>query len=342
MFFCLYILFIYNMDSEQYKTQIAHLNKVFNKNVNNLKNKLNRLINNVKRLNLSPSIKKQYINRYISRYNISVKALKNGLSSKISSLFKNRKFALLVGINYKNTVNELYGCINDTNNIRDLLNQKYGYNKFTFLTDNTNKKPTKQNIIYEFTNLLTNATPGDSLFFLYSGHGTFSADLNGDELDGQDELIVPIDSTSISNCISDDEFNKIIQDNLKPNVKLFALFDSCHSGSMLDLKYTYSNPNSNVVNNPNVVETVGQVFMISGCKDDQTSSDAVINTGKKLINTGAMTYSFLKTIEQEGKNVTIKKLIETMLSKLKDGGFTQTPLFSCGNSLDISTVTLDL
>jgi hypothetical protein len=55
-----------------------------------------------------------------------------------------------------------------------------------------------------------------------------------------------------------------------------------------------------------------------------------------------MTYSFLKTIEQEGKNVTIKKLIETMLAKLKDGGFTQTPLFSCGNSVDISTVTLDL
>jgi len=327
------------MDSEQYKTQIAQLNKAFNKNVNDLKNKMNRLINNVKRLNLSPAIKKQYINRYVSRYNISVQALKNSLSEKISSLVKNRKFALLVGINYKNTVNELYGCINDTNNIRDLLNQKYGYNNFTFLTDNTNKKPTKQNIIDEFTNLLANAAPGDSLFFLYSGHGTFSEDLNGDELDGQDELIVPIDSTSISNCISDDEFNKIIQDNLKPDVKLFALFDSCHSGSMLDLKYTY---NPNIVNNPKVLETSGQVFMISGCTDEQTSTDAVINTGKKIIKSGAMTYSFLKTIEQEGKNVTIKKLIETMLSKLKDGGFTQTPLFSSGNSVDINTVTLDL
>ena len=129
------------MDSEQYKTQIAQLNKAFNKNITDLKNKMNRLINNVKRLNLSPSIKKQYINRYVSRYNISVQALKNGLSAKISSLVKNRKFALLVGINYKNTVNELYGCINDTNNIRDLLNQKYGYNTFTFLTDDTNKKP---------------------------------------------------------------------------------------------------------------------------------------------------------------------------------------------------------
>ena len=330
------------MDSEQYKSQIDNLNKSFNKNINDLKNKMNRLINNVKRLNLSPSIKKQYINRYVSRYNISVQALKNGLSAKISSLVKNRKFALLVGINYKNTVNELYGCINDTNNIRDLLNQKYGYNNFTFLTDNTNKKPTKQNIIDDFTNLLTNAAPGDSLFFLYSGHGTFSADLNGDELDGNDELIVPIDSTNISNCISDDEFNKIIQDNLKPDVKLFALFDSCHSGSMLDLKYTYSDSDSNFTNNPNVLETSGQVFMISGCTDEQTSADALINTGKKLMNTGAMTYSFLKTIEQEGKNVTIKKLIETMLSKLKDGGFEQKPLFSCGNSVDINTVTLDL
>jgi hypothetical protein len=107
----------------------------------------------------------------------------------------------------------------------------------------------------------------------------------------------------------------------------------------LDLKYTY---NPNIVNNPKVLETSGQVFMISGCTDEQTSTDAVINTGKKLISSGAMTYSFLKTIEQEGKNVTIKKLIETMLAKLKDGGFTQTPLFSCGNSVDISTVTLDL
>ena len=109
---------------------------------------------------------------------------------------------------------------------------------------------------------------------------------------------------------------------------------------MLDLKYTYSD--SVFTNNPNVLETVGQVFMISGCRDDQTSLDTVINTGKKLINSGAMTYSFLKTIEQEGKNVTVKKLIETMLYKLKERGFEQTPLLSCGNSVDISTVTLDL
>lgn len=342
------------MISEEHKKNLVdQLNKEFNKNIASLNNNLILLINNVNRLRLPPSVKKQYINAFISRYNTSVQALKNALSAKINSItvVKDKKYALLVGINYTNTVNELYGCINDTNNIKTLLNQKYGYNNFTFLTDNTNKKPTKQNIIKEFTNLLTNAIPGDSLFFLYSGHGTSSADLNGDELDGQDELIVPIDATSLNTCILDDEFNKIIKDNLKAGVKLFALFDSCHSGTMLDLKYTYSdvftnNPNvtnnPNFTNNPNVTETVGQVYMISGCTDAQTSQDAVINDGKKLINSGAMTFSFLKSIEQEGTNVTIKKLIETMLKKLKDGGFTQTPLFSCGKSIDIGTCTLNL
>ena len=336
------------MVSEQYKKNlVAQLNIEFNKNMNDLKNTLIGLINNVNRLRLASSIKTQYINMYITRYNTSVQALKNALTTKINAIVvdKEKKNALLVGINYKNTVNELYGCINDTNNIKTLLNDKYGYNNFTFLTDNTNKKPTKQNIIGEFTNLLSNAMPGDSLFFLYSGHGSFTADLNRDELDGQDELIVPIDATSINTCILDDEFNKIIKDNLKSGVKLFALFDSCHSGTMLDLKYTYSDVftnNPNVTINPNVTETVGQVYMISGCTDEQTSEDAVINDGKKIINSGALTFSFLKSIEKEGTNVTIKKLIETMLTILKDGGFTQTPLFSCGKSIDISTCTLNL
>ena len=336
------------------KTKIAQLKLVFNKKVQVLKNNMNSLINKLKRSKLSPPIKKQYHNLYVSRYNNSVRALKNELSAKINALnnpnpnpnpntveIADRKFALLVGINYKNTVNELYGCINDANNIKALLNQKYGYNNLTLLTDDTDKKPTKQNIIDELTKLLRNSIAGDSLCFFFSGHGIYSTDLNDDELDGNDEFIVPIDSTSVSTSILDDELHKIIQDNLKPGVKFFALFDTCHSGSMLDLKYTYTDFNNVTINNK-VTETVGQVFMISGCADDQTSTDAVFVTKKTLINTGVMTYFFLRSIEQEGTNVPIKKLMETMLSKLRSSGFTQTPLFSCGNAIDFDTCILDL
>ena len=51
-------------------------------------------------------------------------------------------------------------------------------------------------------------------------------------------------------------------DNIKPNVTLFCVFDSCHSGTVLDLKYQYldsSNYNSFSENEKNL-ETNGNVI----------------------------------------------------------------------------------
>ena len=64
------------------------------------------------------------------------------------------KSALLIGINYKKTRYELRGCINDINNIRELLINKYKYNKNNIksLSEEHNIKPTKQNIINEIKN----------------------------------------------------------------------------------------------------------------------------------------------------------------------------------------------
>ena len=41
------------------------------------------------------------------------------------------KYALIIGINYYNTPNRLNGCINDANNIRNLLINKLIYIKVT-------------------------------------------------------------------------------------------------------------------------------------------------------------------------------------------------------------------
>ena len=43
------------------------------------------------------------------------------------------------------------------------------------------------------------------------------------------------------------------------------------------------------------METVGTVFMISGCTDEQTSADAIINNKA----TGAMTWSLLEGLKQK-------------------------------------------
>lgn len=330
---------------EAYKKRtIDNLVITFNSVVSVLRRKLVSKINAIQNSKIHVKIKSNYILFIQKKYNSDIISLKRKLALdikriNISNILPQRsipdKFAVLVGINYKNTPNELYGCINDTKNIQSILQNKYGFNNFVFLTDETNKKPTKQNILYTLTQLLVNSISGDSLFFLYSGHGTCTADLNGDEVDRQDELIVPINATNIKSCILDDELNLIIKSNLKPGVKLFALFDSCFSGTVLDLKYNFDKLDT-MITNSNTDDTLGQVIMISGCNDYQTSADAFINNK----NTGAMTFSFIKTIEQYGTSITLKQLVENMRTLLKNNRFTQIPQLSSGTFININTCLL--
>ena len=175
---------------------------------------------------------------------------------------------------------------------------------------------------------MSNNNAGDILFFSFSGHGTNTIDHSGDEKDGKDEMLVPIDM----NYISDDEIKSIIQTHLKKDVILFALIDCCHSGSMLDLRYQYSNNDSDntIVSNNGNYNTIGNVIMISGCMDRQTSADAYINSNFQ----GAMTWSFLKATKSNTA-ICWKDLIVNMRNLLKNSRYTQIPMLSSGNELDL-------
>lgn len=203
-----------------------------------------------------------------------------------------------------------------------------GFNDITVITDLTAKKATRNNILEEFKKLLINCQAGDLLFFAYSGHGSYAIDRNRDETDGRDELIVSCDLQGVL----DDELKALIQTYLKPNVTLFALFDSCFSGSVLDLKYQFMDSLNydNFTENSKQLETPGNVFMISGCTDNQTSADAVFG-GKAA---GAMTWSLLESLKQN-PNVNWRQLVKTMRDLLKTSEFTQIPQFSSGNFVDI-------
>jgi hypothetical protein len=237
-----------------------------------------------------------------------------------------KQTAFLVGINYTGTINELYGCINDTKNVEDLLKNKYNFTNVTLLNDETPEKPTKQNILKGLQALLSNTRPGDTAFFMFSGHGTCTADLNNDEKDGQDEVIVPIDAYSYNTCIIDDELNRMIRDTLKPGAKLVALFDCCFSGTVLDLRYTYGYPD-----NTNQSETTGNVYMISGCTDQQLSMDTVAPINGKEMASGALTYAFLTMIKE---TTIMGDLVKKMQTFLKENGYTQFPLLSSGKMVD--------
>jgi hypothetical protein len=244
---------------------------------------------------------------------------------------KTYKNALLIGCNYKKTEYELNGCINDANNIKKLLTDIYGFDNTELMTDDTPILPTKNNILTGITRLLNNANCGDILFLSFSGHGLNIKDRNMDETDLLDEVIVSLDL----NYIIDDELNSLIRSHLKKDVTLFALFDSCHSGTMLDLRYHYldSTTSNKDTEELKYLEMEGNIVMISGCMDKQTSMDVYIRSAKMY--QGIMTAVFLDTIKKN-PDVSWNDLLTTMRSELKLAKYSQIPQLSSGKKLDVT------
>jgi hypothetical protein len=232
---------------------------------------------------------------------------------------KSPKKALLVGINYIGSPDELNGCINDIENVAANL---VGFKSIVKLTDNTMTKPTRDRILSELKKMLVTSVAGDCLLFHFSGHGSQTADRNGDETDGYDECLYTIDNK----YIKDDELNALIRAYLKPNVTFFAILDSCHSGTALDFKYQYLDYSEN----PKNIETVGNMIMISGCRDDQYSADAYINSKSQ----GAMTWAFLKNLQPQ---ITWRQLVTNMCTSLSESEYTQIPKLSSGKFVDIDS-----
>lgn len=170
-----------------------------------------------------------------------------------------RKKAVLVGINYFGTKNELSGCINDVKNMSQFLVSRWGYkwDDMVILTDDQRENariPTRNNIIRAMQWLVKDARPNDSLVFHYSGHGGVTKDLDGDEESGFDDVIYPLDFEQFGHIV-DDDMHEIMVRPLPPGCKLTALYDSCHSGTALDLPYVYST--KGVVKEPNLWKDAG-------------------------------------------------------------------------------------
>jgi len=331
------IICIMGTEIEQYKANRVYILKnkfLYDKKF--LTNYYNNLINIV--LKSKARNKASQINNLHASYTNQINNLLNQLNNAINKvnayqppLVQNvkNKNALLIGCNYNGSQYKLNGCINDVKNVKTLIN-KNGFNNVTLLTDETETKPNKSTILNEFKKLLVNSNSGDLLIFSYSGHGSYVLDKNGDETDGYDELIVPLDL----NVITDDELKIIIQTYLKPNVTLFSLFDCCFSGSVLDLKYQYldSLNYDNYTENDKTNDTLGNVLMISGCTDEQTSADAFINKTSQ----GAMTWSFIESVNNNPK-LSWRELIKSMRDLLKKSNYEQIPQLSTGQIFNIDS-----
>lgn len=238
--------------------------------------------------------------------------------------------ALLIGINYANTNNDLWGCINDTTDLAKLLQERMGFDKVTILTE---EQATRRNILRALHEhcVGTRVDKTRTLFLSYSGHGAnVLDDARKDELNGKDEVIIPYDHK----LIRDDEIHDAIR-LCDPETNVVMLWDCCFSGTIGDLKYRYVSGNHWVEENPHSTLS-GRVLMLSGCDDEQLSSDGWDERKRRFV--GAMTKAFRRTLEKYEYTLTCYNLLKHVREFLKSEGFSQRPQLTSSQKLDATTV----
>ncbi|PIN03563.1 Metacaspase involved in regulation of apoptosis [Handroanthus impetiginosus] len=238
------------------------------------------------------------------------------------------KRAFLCGVTYKKQKRELRGTAQDVKNMRELLVGQFCYPTESILIlaeEESYRPPTRKNIEYGFQWLMKGIQPGDSLVFYFSGHGLRQRNLNGDEVDGFDETICPVDFET-NGMIVDDDINETIVRPLIPGVTLHGIFDSCHSGTILDLPSVYNistgkwddhSPPSGTYKGTSGGKAIG----FSACEDYQLAADTSALSQEKEY-TGAMTCTFIKAIKEAHDNkqkITYRGLLDSMHQTLKQG-----------------------
>jgi hypothetical protein len=242
------------------------------------------------------------------------------------------KRALLIGINYLNNPNaRLNGCIEDIKNIQNMLIDAYGYaneNMVVLRDDIPSKMPTKQNILLSLQLIASAAAPTDEIWIHYSGHGTQLRDQTGDETDGLDEAIVPVDYPT-AGMISDDDLFLIVR---AIKCRAFLVFDSCHSGSVCDLQYSINYVNGSFAKNISSNKTVinPNIVVLSGSRDAQTSADAYDYV--KNVFGGALTMSLTAALRKNRHSVNLMKLYNDVCYDLLKNKYEQIPVLSSSTS----------
>lgn len=201
--------------------------------------------------------------------------------------------AVLFGVNYCDTESELKGPVNDIENMKLFL-KSINFDNICTYTDAVSgcrDDVTGKGILKILNNLVTESYKDelDIIFLYWSGHGTSIECNDGDEDDGQDECICPVDYDT-NGLITDDMLSDIIH-MINHKTKVIFVCDSCHSGTILDLKYHY------LIDSHKYLDTnrgglVPKIICISGCLDSQTSADAY-NLYNMQKYSGALTSCFL-------------------------------------------------
>lgn len=254
-----------------------------------------------------------------------------------------RKRAFLVGISHYDTALTGYQW-NNINGVEDinLLNptlKNQGFNTIVLLDE----QATFDNIVNQITQLTNKTKKGDVVYLHFSTHGQPVEDSNGDEEDGWDESIVPIDAYKIykkgvyegQKHLTDDLLNKYVKklrEKIGPNGFLYVVIDACHAGTSsrandetnrgTHVGFTHNNkvfkPSTIKKSHYRVEASARQsnVLFIEACRPDQVNTEIKVD-GKRF---GPLSYNIAQTLSVLKLTTNAREFVESLKHSLMTTG----------------------
>jgi len=237
---------------------------------------------------------------------------------------------------------DLPHCITDGDRMQNYLNSK-GFNVTRMrddIEDSDELYPTEENMKRKIEDLANNANNGDIVWLYFTGHGSNGKVKKGHtsgEVDNRNEKICPTpNSRGEGEFIQDNWLNENFVQNLSKGVVAVAMFDSCHSGTILDLPYSYtgydedgdsttewSNPSRSAGNRSGAV-----VLCLSGCTDKQCTTQGS-DENYDGETTSYLTAAFLNNHEDANN---IEDLLDRIQKAVDDEA---DPILSCSHEIKV-------
>ncbi|HPE70186.1 MAG TPA: caspase family protein [Thermotogota bacterium] len=214
---------------------------------------------------------------------------------------KRKIFAFLVGINDYPVGFHLSTPVTDVNVVKELLTSAAAKENATLQTKILVDQQATRRAISSFLQegIFDHIDQNTDVLFFFSGHGGSVADTNGDEDDGLDEVLVPVDfrwQNSYDNmldpdsCLLDDDLGEYLRAIAEKSRNLFVVFDSCFSGSSNRGGKGIPQPlgrNSADINQDAMTKDMGRirdnfVFLASSKGDQESYADPTGTLGMSL------------------------------------------------------------
>ena len=254
-----------------------------------------------------------------------------------------RKRAFLVGISHYDTALTGYQW-NNINGVEDVnllcpVLKNQGFTTTALLDE----QATFDNIISQITQFTNKTKKGDIVYLHFSTHGQPVEDLNGDEEDGWDESIVPIDAYKIykkgvyegQKHLTDDILNKYIKklrEKIGPTGFLYVAIDACHAGTSsrandetvrgTHVGFTYNNkvfkPSTNKKSHYRIEAStkLSNVLFIEACRPDQVNTEIKVN-GKRF---GPLSYNIAQVFSRFALSTNANEFVESIKRSLMNTG----------------------